>query len=275
MIDSIKRILTINKKDLYFKRVFNAIVRRIANIPHLIYFYWPIGFPRKNREHIKTLKGKHKDERCFIIANGPSLNKIDFTKLKSEWTIGMNRIYLLEKVNGFTPNYLAVIDGEIQIKQFNQEYDQLEIPCFYNFNYRKWLSKRKNQFFLKAKFGPAFSKDISNVTLGSGLSVTYTCMQIAFYLGFSEVYLIGKDHHFNTNKAAHVEIESDGKEENHFIKGYYKPGQKWVSPDHQGEEIAYKIARKTFENGNKIIKDATIGGKLDVFEKVNFNDLFD
>ncbi len=37
----------------------------------------------------------HHGQRCFIIGNGPSLQRTDLTKLKDEFTFGMNRIYLV------------------------------------------------------------------------------------------------------------------------------------------------------------------------------------
>ena len=48
----------------------------------------------------------------------------------------------------------------------------------------------------------------------------------------------------------------------------------WDAPDYETEEFAYKLARKEFEKSGRKIYDATIGGKLNVFEKVNFDELF-
>jgi hypothetical protein len=275
MVDFIDRIRNQKGGSITPARLGRAFVRRVTNVFHYVMFYWPMGFSRKNRDGLKLFRNIHKGKRCFVVANGPSLNKIDFDLLKNEYTIGMNRIYLMEKINGFIPNYLAVIDGEIQLKQFASEYNALKIPCFYNWDYRKHLNRKKNQFYLKGKFSQAFSKDIVNDPVGNGLSVTYSCVQLAFYMGFEEVYLIGKDHYFKTQKHAHVRIKSDGTELNHFTSGYYNPGQDWVAPDYRGEESAYALARAAFESSGRVIKDATIDGKLDVFEKIDFNTLFD
>ena len=40
------------------------------------------------------------------------------------------------------------------------------------------------------------------------------------------------------------------------------------------EEFSYNLARKAFEENGRKIFDATINGKLTVFKKVNFYDLF-
>ena len=39
----------------------------------------------------ETLSDFHKGERCFIIGNGPSLRETELTKLKGEFTFGLNR----------------------------------------------------------------------------------------------------------------------------------------------------------------------------------------
>jgi hypothetical protein len=222
---------------------------------------------------MEAFKDIHKGERCFVIANGPSLKKVDFNLLRDEYTIGMNRIYLLREQNGFMPDYLACIDVKSQILQFHEEMDKVEIPCFFNFDLRGKFSKKDNQYFIKSGFARIFQPDATKC-LGNGKSVTYAAIQLAWYMGFSEVYLIGKDHSYNTSVSAGKSIVSDGKEQNHFIKGYYKPGMTWDAPDYKSEEFAYRLARKYFEENGRVIKDATIDGKLTVFEKVDFNSLF-
>ncbi|HVX49980.1 MAG TPA: 6-hydroxymethylpterin diphosphokinase MptE-like protein [Chitinophagaceae bacterium] len=271
---NLQRLLTLKKSDVTFGRIARAIGRRLADVPQTMAWYSSAGFPAKNRERLSKLKNIHAGKRVFIIANGPSLKQIDFSLLKNEYTIGMNRIYLMKDVNGFVPTYLACIDLKSQLLQFTEDYDNLTIPCFYSWLLRNKFSKKDNQYFIKDRLKPEFSKDIARDGHGAGKSVTYACMQLAYYMGFSEAYLIGKDHSYNTSEKAGVGIKSTGQEDNHFIKGYYKPGMNWDAPDYRSEEFSYKLARKAFEEDGRIIKDATIGGKLDVFEKVDFYSLF-
>ncbi len=264
----------LNIKHMSIGRISRALARRVSYLPWLIYYYLPWGFSAKNRKRLEQWQNIHKGQRCFIIANGPSLKKIDFSLLKNEITIGMNRIYLMKEENGFSPTYLACHDIKTQIMQFHQELDKLDIPCFFNFTKLNLFSRKLNQYFMFRKFTRSFNKTISG-PFGSGKSVTYACIQLAFHMGFSEVYLIGKDHSYNTGSAKMGDrIPSEGSEDNHFIRGYYKPGMVWGMPDYKAEEFAYKVAKITFEKNNRIIKDATIDGKLNVFEKVSFTSLF-
>lgn len=274
MFDTIKRLSNLDKKDITIGRVMAAIWRRFISIPNKIYFYWPWGFPAQNRKKLASFNNKYAGERCFIIANGPSLNKIDFNLLKNEFTFGMNRVYLMKEQNGFMPTFIACIDKERLIKPFHEDLDNLGIPSFFPFSLRRYFSRRDNQFFTAGSFSPAFQVDATK-PLGNGKTVTYDVIQLAFCMGFQEVYIIGKDHSFNTDARAGKGIEVKDKDENHFIKNYLLPGQKFDAPDLKSEEYAYKLSRKAFENAGRTIKNATIGGKLEIFERVDFYTLFE
>ena len=71
----VKRAITTDIKDITFRRICRAIVRRILGIPHTLAWYLPTKFSKANKSKISAYKNKHKGQRCFIIANGPSLKK--------------------------------------------------------------------------------------------------------------------------------------------------------------------------------------------------------
>lgn len=268
----IKRTFTTDVKDISIGRIFRAIKRRITDIPHKIAWYLPTNFSKENKSKLLAYKDKHKGQRCFIVANGPSLKKTDLSLLKNEITIGMNRIYLL---NDFKPTYIAVADIEIQLKQFMQEFNDLQIVKFFPWEVRNTFDQKENLIFYKAKFSSTFCKRFDKL-IGAGKSVTYVCLQLAYIMGFSEVILIGKDHSFSHEQKGvpGTRIKSTGNESNHFISGYYKEGMKWTIPNFTDEEYSYKLAKQAFEADNRIVLNATINGKLNVFKKVDYNSLF-
>ena len=268
-----KRIFNLKMKNIYFLRILKAIFRRIFDIPEIILWNLPFGYSNLNKKRLQKFKNIHKNKRVFIIANGPSLNKINFTKLNNEITIGMNRGYLLKDKIGFSPTYLVSIANKTQLGQFCNDFDDLDMVCFFNWSFRNKLSKRNNQYFIKERFSPKFIPDITK-RIGSGKTVTYACLQLAFYMGFKEVFLIGKDHSYNTKARTGTFFTSDGKENNHFIAGYYKSGMVWDAPDYETEEFVYKVTKDFFECNNRKIFDATIDGKLNIFNKVDYNKLF-
>ena len=273
MFESINRFSRMKMRDVTLKRILLAVRRRIIRFPHNIFFYSPFGFPKKNRRRLKSLNNCHTGKRCFILANGPSLNLVDFELLKNEFTFGMNRIYLMKDKNGFMPSCIACIDKESLVIPFSEDLDSLDIPLFIPFELRKYFSIKDNQYFIGERFSPKFQKDASRL-FGNGKTVAYTIIQLAFCMGFDEVYIIGKDHSYNTTAKAATSLEMKGEDTNHFTKDYYKPGMRWDAPDHDTEEFAYKLAREEFEKAGRIIKNATIGGKLELFERVDFFSLF-
>lgn len=273
MIDTIKRLKSIDSSNITVKRIVLALIRRITRIPHRLLYKLPWGWTLQNRIKLQALNNTHKGERCFIIANGPSLNKVDFNLLKDEFTIGMNRIYLMKEQNGFMPSCLMCEDERRLIIPYHKELDELDIPCFFPFYLRKYFSKKPNQYFVTGSFNPCFYND-ATMPFGNGNTVTYSCIQLAYCLGFSEIYIIGKDHNFNVTGKAGTGVEVKGDDQNHFIKNYFQKGQKWDIPDFEVEEYAYSIAKKELEKNGVKIYNATIGGKLEVFERVDFYSLF-
>ena len=110
-----------NIKDYHPSRIVKGIIRRIQDIPHAIEWDFPSSVSKLNRNKLESFKDIHKGDRCFVIANGPSLRKMDLSLLQNEITLGMNRIYLLEKVNGFSPSYLLCLDIKNQLEQITDD----------------------------------------------------------------------------------------------------------------------------------------------------------
>lgn len=269
-----KYINGISLNEISFERIINALKVRIKDIPHYLAWHLNSPFAKSNKVKLTKFHNIHKGERCFIVANGPSLSNTNLELLKNEWTIGMNRIYLNSNKNGFTPSYLVVHDIPIQLKQFKDDFEIINLTKFFNWNSRSLFSRQENLMYIRSDFTPAFSKDLTKTSWG-GHSVTNVCIQLAYYMGFSEVYLVGKDHNYEQKGTPGKLVIATGEEKNHFSKGYYKKGMGWRIPDYKGEELAYSMARDAFENNNRIIQDATIGGELNIFEKVDYYSLFD
>ena len=84
----------------------------------------------------------------------------------------------------------------------------------------------------------------------------------------------GVDHSFATKGKRNTTIGSDGDEPNHFHAGYFGKGFRWQLPDLDTSEVAYGMAKQAYEADGRTIVDATIGGKLTVFPKTKYDDLF-
>jgi len=240
---------------------------------------------KRSREQIRRLKNSFKGnvERCFIIGNGPSLRNMDLQPLKHEVTFGQNRIYLLFDKMGFETTFLVAVNYLV-LRQFSEDFDGLSMPKFVQWESRNEFQNKENLLYVRFKLGPSidnpstlgtlpFSRNIPHrVWLGS--TVTYVSMQIAYYLGFKQVILIGVDHNFTSKGEEGKVVISQGDDPNHFAPNYFGQGVQWQLPGLESSEVAYRIAKQFYEKNDREILDATIGGKLNVFPKVEYTGLF-
>lgn len=237
---------------------------------YLVYSINPKGGASIGR--IKKLKDKYKGKTCFILGNGPSLNNTNLDLLKNKYAFGLNKIYLLFGKTKFRPTFYVAINKFV-IEQSKNEIGGLKIPKFISFFSEELVNFDGNTMFLNDLTKPQFSKNVE-YGIYQGSTVTFVALQIAYYLGFTKVYLIGVDHSFTSKGPAHKVVTSLGRDPNHFDPNYFGKGTKWQLPDLKASENSYRLAKKAFENDGREIVDATIGGKLKVFKKVRYKDLF-
>jgi len=194
--------------------------------------------------------------------------------LQNETTFGLNRIYLLFDEIGFETKYHVAVNNLV-LEQTKDEMSELSMPSFIGWNSRDAIDLERNTMFLRSlnRSGPRFFKNIEN-GIWEGATVTYVAMQIAFYMGFSKVILVGVDHSFQTKGKPHTAIVSSGDDPDHFSPKYFGKGFRWQLPDLESSELAYRIADHVFRTSGREIVDATVGGQLDVFPKVDYESLF-
>ena len=229
---------------------------------------------RSDRERLKALRDRHQGERCFIIGNGPSLKVTDLSLLEDEISFGMNRIYLMFEELGFPTTYLFAINTLV-IEQCASEICALPIPKFLTWRSRRWMSGDPGTIFVDTDYRGAESFSI-NLTgrVFEGGTVTYVALQAAYWMGFREVILVGVDHRYSIEGPANATVISKGEDPNHFHPEYFGRGFRWQLPDLEASERSYRLARAAFETDGRKIVDATVGGQLEVFPKVDYLSLF-
>jgi hypothetical protein len=267
-----------NKEKLSIQEIiWRSILYRMAgkNIPLT-----------NNEKRILALHDIHAGKRAFIIGNGPSLNKCDLSYLKNEITFGVNNIMMNYEKMGFHPTYYVVEDilvAEDRARQINQYlgpiiklFGNYLRYCFTDDPDIVWINVRMN--YANYKDFPHFSKNAAR-ELWVGGTVTYLCMQLAYYMGFSELYLVGFDHSYSipTDAKLHsesTEITSMSDDPNHFSPEYFGKGYRWHDPQVDRMEKAYIHAKQVYESEGRKIFNATIGGQLEVFPRVDYFKLF-
>ena len=237
-------------------------------------------------EKIRGLKDSYAGQRCFILGNGPSLNAVDFESLADEHVFAANGFYLMQQQNGFEPTFYVVSDPTI-VKESHGSIAAMKADHrIFSSLIQGLLPEDDNTFFYLLNRGfyeprgehfcvPRFSMDPS-VRIFCGQSVTLTSLQLAFYMGFTEAYLVGMDFHYEVPAADTVNgelIESAGSDPNHFSSNYVSKGMTWKVPHLDRVKMGYEFARDTYESAGRKIYNATAGGKLEVFERVAFEEI--
>ena len=229
---------------------------------------------RASMRRLRAFHKVHRGKRCFVLGNGPSLKRTDLSLLAGEFSFATNRIYLGFDESAFRPSYY-VCCNELVVEQCASEIAQLEMPKFIAWHNRELIEYTRDMVFLWTRSGLRswFYTDLAE-GCWEGSTVTMVCLQLAYYMGFSEVVLVGVDHSYQFEGRPHEAVVSQGDDPNHFNANYFGKGFKWHLPDLQGSELSYRVARHMFELDGRRIVDATIGGKLQVFEKVDYYGLF-
>jgi len=189
---------------------------------------------------------KHKDETCYIAANGPGLNNIDSSKLAFP-VFALNRGYLKKDL---PITYLVVVNDLVE-KQFKDEI--LAVECEQVFSNSipgtvqlKWTPDV-----------PSFQPNPIDFPSWQGHTVTFVALQLAFEMGFSTVYLIGLDHHFSyqyTKKEKGKRgLISTGLDVNHFDSNYFGEGVVWDAANLTKSEEAFKLADEYYREHGRVI----------------------
>ncbi|MFC1462247.1 6-hydroxymethylpterin diphosphokinase MptE-like protein [Verrucomicrobiota bacterium] len=237
----------------------------------------------RNERRLLDHKDRHKGERCFIIGNGPSLKETDLRRVKDEVTFGVNGIYLNYEKMGFLPTYYIVEDVFVAEDRAD-EINALQGCTRFFGNYLRYaLEEREEAIWLNVRRNyrdytdfPHFSRNAARM-LWVGGTVSFLNLQMAYYMGFSKVYLVGFDHNYivpDDVKKDGVDWESQSDDPNHFDPNYFGKGYRWHDPNVARMEKALCRARREFEADGRAVYNATVGGKLEVFERVDYDGLF-
>lgn len=229
---------------------------------------------------IRNLKNIHAGEKCFIIGNGPSLTSADLQLLheKNICTFASNRIYQIFDKTDWRPTYYASEDIII-LRDIEKEVEK--IPAQYRFIpvNLKWYESinvaNALHFFMDydseivASYG--LSLDPAHGIRCKG-TVTITCIQMAIYMGFSEIYLLGVDHNYAKIIDENGNVVEDNSVKNYFSDKYDADIKDMLTHDIGSATRAFMdvemLSRqmKTFK-----VYNATRGGKLEVFERADFD----
>lgn len=215
-----------------------------------------------NQENILKLKDIHKGGRCFVIGTGPSLNKTDFSLLKNEILFGVNSLYLGHDKFGVSPQYYAVSDRGGWNKLYKELLQLNTILFLWDFVNTSLIPKNREDIIIIHRLGMMtnenqFSFDITKGSNWGHTVIIDLCLQVCYYMGFSEIYLLGCDWDFSAK-------------DTHFYEGNFGIPPNFYSVS----EAAYLICKQVYEkNGRKLI-NCTPNSKLKMLPKKTLEEIF-
>lgn len=261
-----------------FTRAADSVRARYV-IPHQQRHFTKTQYGR----NLTVYKSKYIGQRCFFIGNGPSLRAEDLTKLHEagEITFAFNRIYNIFDQTPWRPTFYVSQDEKmlagcadivcglqadakfipIQLKWWND----ISIDNAAYFNIVNQQVDDPQQFL--------FSDDVSRCIYNSTTGM-YTAAQIAAYMGFTKIYLIGVDHHFRISQNNQGEIVVDNSVKDYFTDKYNEDKDKLYIPNTERSTLTYVAMKKQCEARNIHVFNATRGGRLEVFPRIAFDSLF-
>lgn len=272
-----------NKYELISK--FNSLLIYLpySIIKHIITFVEYLVSPqlRYNLKNNKSLKGKYNGKRCFIVGNGPSLKRQNLDFIKNEYTFVTNSFILHEQIKNINPSFYCIVDPAMYNGIFPKERLEAmekELPTTeFFFRYRSLKFLKNNRLFEKSKVhlikNESYLNDFTNLNIGLGwcvpgtVNVIHTCILLAAYMGFNEIYLIGCDSTLFMPRQDHFYKESEEEKKNmvHFDQSLFYTSYMFRS---------YRIIKSHFDKKGVKIFNATEGGALEVFPRVEFESLF-
>lgn len=264
-----------------------------VNFLKSIYVHFSDQNVRHACDRLKKMHGRYRGKRCFIMGNGPSLNEMELDLLKDDFVWASNKCYLLFDRISWRPAFYVAVDKRV-VPDIRDNISKLffDLPetMFYipvRFRVRSGLPSAPNVYWYRevdyqrsVEFRDMFTVDASK-WVSNVKTVTIAALQLAVYLGFNPIYLIGCDTSYSIPESVELEdndpnllVSSRNDDSNHFDPSYFGKNSKWHAP-HPDKMIShYKKAQKICEDIGARVFNATIGGKLEVFPRVNYKDLF-
>lgn len=280
-------------KQTIFNRVRHNMMVRVLAFPFevakrekLLHSY----INSEDSKFIKSLKNIHDGKRCFIIGNGPSLTPDDLNKLSEngEITFASNRIYHIYDQTSWRPTYYISMDVDGLLTEFDRIKAGGSYIKFINYKAAKYGRNPENNIWYLYRYGKfhiknyvvdadEMSEDISHHITSVG-TVTANAIEIAIYMGFREIYLLGVDNNYAMKRREDGTVYRDPSVKSSYFAGMKDEKGKEgdgisVQTVHQMNQ-SYELCKKYAEEKKVKILNATRGGKLELFSRVYFDDLF-
>ena len=232
----------------------------------------------KTTDSFKQYKSLHKGERVFLIGNGPSLADTDLDLIANEKSIAMNRVSLLYKETSWRPTYYLFasdninhpIWGDDWQESVNLAVSQKETKSFIWSEFADRVNDHPNIHYFDHVTEPEIAEEGSfSLNVSQFISKTGTTMnmalQLALYMGFSEIILLGCDMNWRSSK-------SESVDPNHFHPDYQANIPDGFTEQQRMRKTHETAHQKILKQGSRVY-NASIKTVLDVYPLVEYEDI--
>lgn len=228
---------------------------------------------------VTSMRDSHRGRRAWFIGNGPSLQTEDLDRIpEDDLVFAFNRFYLAYDRTRLREDFIVSADM-LMIHDFGQEMIDVAagLPLFCFQDQRPFEELIGDYIWLQPSTAslPIFSMRADRAIAIGGSSV-FVALQFAFHLGIRDFVMTGMDFSFSANPHRDPRYPfpvcyDDG---NHFIPGY-RSARPWCPPTWCDIITGFLNARTSIEQAGGRIVNATRGGRLEIFERVDIDRLLE
>ena len=216
-----------------------------------------------------SFKDDHSGERCFIVGNGPSLKITPLHLLEGEVSFAMNYIAHIFNDTTWRPTFYLcckIIKRYINPEQLDLIQKAVDVAQLsYISSVIGDMGVRGAVVYKEVRVEPngqeKWQDDFRAHYIYSWSTQMYPTFQIAVMMGFKKIYLLGVDLHSLDGGQAHFYQD---------IPSFYL--RNFASKNDSHIQCHELIKSECTKRGVEVY-NATIGGELEVYERVNISDL--
>ena len=241
-------------------------------------------FPDDNYEKLLSYRNRHVGGRCFLIGNGPSLKAADLDLLKGEICFGCNLIYKIFDQTDWRPTYLAVTDLLMMEKLSPGFGKDFSIPLFTNKAVYREMREFPPEVIWVQSLPPRRYRVRNNMLAyyyDPGATVMAFMLELAMFMGFCEIYLLGVDCTSSVRNSGHFAADYMNDEDIRRLRARVGSAlnREGLTEEEAGNYYfdrsvnAYAVIGAFAEKHHIIIFNCTRGGALEVFERKPLEDI--
>ncbi len=278
----LKRFAQYVKKNYPWTRsIIRPVINGWTDLRRLLHIY------SEEERDVLQYKDICSGKPCFVIGNGPSLRAEDLERITAAGftCFASNKIYKIFELTDWRPDYYACIDEDVFYQNLSQILTQIKCPMFLHTRMQKAVKRYKTVLQQKVedvhycryrwRRNARFIPQVANTL--SGGSVTFTLIELAWMMGYRDFYIIGCDHFYSSFSGVSATqksmTSSADTNKDYFIKDYMKPGEIIRVGNIDRLTEGYILARDYIAKHGGRIRNATRGGYLEVFERVDLDAL--